>query len=486
MAKQNLRQVIGNGANSGEEHPDYIEFLPDWKLVRDCMAGERRIKSKRTEYLPQPAGMQGEYASAYDSYLERAHFPLIASYALAGALGVIITKLPEFNVPKELEYIKKEATKNGTTIYQLFLDTIIEILQTGKCPISVDIVSEFNQFKFVKYNAESFINWQEEVINSEKNLKLAVLEEKIPIGDDAFSHATETVRRVLYIDESGKYTSRVFGEEGENLRLRRQPNFKGKYIDQIPLFVAGSINNSVDPQPIPMLPVAYCSVQIYRKEADLANSEFLSCNPTLVLTGASDDDNLPNVVGSSVMIVLPDPQSRVFYTKTDTDALTYVKEHIKDLYEEAIRHGVSILDARKGIESAEALRIRQSTQSASIYSIYLSALNAIEQGILLMCDWGGFDKEKVSVDAPAALTYGIPDSKVIQSVTAGISGEVIPLPVMHRYLISSGLLDPQVSLQDYIKQLNEYKQDIPALNKSKPVIANSPKSGTKDENPLGN
>ena len=89
-------------------HPDYDKFVRSWGKVRDCMAGEDVIKAKKETYLHRPARMSGEYADAYDAYIERAHFPLITAYALSGALGVIITKLPEFNVPKQLNYIVKK------------------------------------------------------------------------------------------------------------------------------------------------------------------------------------------------------------------------------------------------------------------------------------------------------------------------------------------------------------------------------------------
>jgi len=451
-------QKIVDGSDPSTKHPDYELLEKDWDRIRDCIHSESVIKSKREKYLPRPAGMTGEYAEAYDAYLERAHYPQICSYALAGALGVIITKLPEFNVPKQLEYILDDATKDGSTIQQLFMDVVIEILQTGRCPVVVDISGDINKFKFVKYTAESFINWKEETVAAEKSLIMGTLKEQMPKTDDIFSHDTVDIYRVLTL-EDGHYVSHIFEEDGRELEdFLTKPTYMGKTIDEIPLFVAGSINNSTDSQPIPLLSVANCSIQIYRKEADLANSEFLSCNPTLCMVGASNDDDLPNVVGSSVMIVLPDPQARIFYTETDTAALRHVKTHIDDLYEEAIRHGVAILDTRKGVESAEALRIRQATQSASIYSIYLSALNALKSGLQLMCKWAGWNPEDIVVDAPSALTYGIPDSNVIRSIIEGFGNNVVPLSVIHKYLVGSGLLDQTISLKEYMEQLIEGKE----------------------------
>lgn len=453
-------QKISASADPSITAPGYNTSSIGWAKVRDCISGEQTIKGAREKYLPRPAGMSGEYADAYDAYIERAHFPQVCSYALQGALGVVVTKLPEFNLPKELEYLIKESTKDGISIQQLFLDIIIEILTTGRCPLTVDIIEETNQFKFVRYNAESLINWKVSTMAAEKNMILGVLKEAIPADEDIFSHDAETVYRVLYIDDNGDYATKLFGDDGEFPDFASVPAYMGKTVDEIPLFIAGSINNGVDLQPVPLLSVANCSIQIYRKEADLANSEYLSCNPTLVMAGASNEDDLPNVVGSSVMIVLPDPQARVFYTVTDTAALQHVKEHIQDLYEEAIRHGVAILDTRKGVESAEALRIRQATQSASIYSIYLSALNAIRSGLHFMCDWAGFNKDAVVIDAPSALTYGIPDSNVIREIIDGFGRNIMPLSVVHRYLVGNGLLDQTVSLKEYISDLIKQREFI--------------------------
>lgn len=449
-------------------HSEYVLRLKEWTKVRDCMKGEAAIKAKSEAYLPRPEGMSGMYAKAYDAYKERAHFPLICPYALSGALGIIITKLPEFNVPKQLEYLLKEATKDGRSLQQLFLDVMIEGFQTGRVPITIDIIPEKNEFRFVQYKAEDLTNWKSSIRDTVKSIAVAVLKEQQEDFGDIFATDGTEIYKVLHLEkykdkdgiEKDLFKISVFGESGvDGFSREVVPMFMGKVLDEIPLFLAGSINNSFNIQPIPLISVANCSVQIYRKEADLANSEFLSCNPTLVVTGAMADNSVPNVVGSSVMIVIPNEMARVAYTKTDTAALTHVKDHIKDLYEEAIRHGVAVLDSRKGVEAAEALRIRQETQSATLYSIYLSTLNAIVAGLKMMCKWGGFNPDEVVPDAPSSLSFGIPDSALLKELIVGFGESgVIPIEIVHRYLVSSGLLEQTVSFGEYVAMLKENKK----------------------------
>lgn len=467
------------GSSSGgatTQHPDYIVRLPEWERVRDCMKGEQAIKNAAEKYLPRPAGMSGEYAEAYNDYIERAHFPLVTAYALQGVLGIIITKLPEFNFPKELEYLIDNATRDGRDLRQLFLDVIIEIMQTGRVPLVVDLDdSNPDRFTIVQYKAEDLINWKSGTLNDERTIQVAVIRQKrYKNPDNIFSHETEDYYRVMRLI-GDKYTVVTYDSSSKEVEDETVvPEFFGNNLDKLPIVIAGSISNAPEVQPIPLIPVANCAIQIYRKQADLANSEFLSCNPTLCISGAEVDSagdvkNVPNVVGSSVLFALPDSQARVYYTTTDTAALNHVAKHIDTLYEEAIRHGVAILDARKGVEAAEALRIRQATQSASVYSIYLSALSAIRSCLEMMCEWGGYDVNEVVIDAPSSLVLGTPDANVMRELATGVGNSVYPLQLVHRYLVSSGLLDQTISFEEYVTLLEEDHNIKNYLN-SMPIV----------------
>ncbi len=441
------------------EHSDYTRYKSDWTKIRDAIAGESVIKSKNETYLPRPAGMSGEYADAYDDYKERAHFPLICSYALQGTLGIILSRQPEFKVPKKLEYLLKRATNDGLSLNQLFLSMINDVLQTGRVPIVIDIDQKRNEFRFVKYNAEDFINWKTKINNEEakKELSLAVFKELVPNASDEFDHGTKDGYIVLSLLDN-ECIVRKYVQDKVDPETTTGLLYYGRPIEQIPVFIAGSIDNSIDVQPIPLLAVANASIQIYRKEADLSNAEYLSCNPTLVATGVVSEDEIPNVIGSSVLITLSDPTARVFYTKTDVAALTHVAKHIDSLYEEAIRHGVSLLESRKGVEAAEALRIRQSVQSATIYSVYLSVCNAITEGLKLMCRWAGLNEDSVDVDKPSSLTQEVPDSQMIKQLVEGYMSKVIPLHVIYRYSHLTGLIEADVTYEDYVKLLSEQQQ----------------------------
>ena len=35
-------------------NPEYQAVVDDWRLVNDCVNGERKVKSKKQRYLPKP------------------------------------------------------------------------------------------------------------------------------------------------------------------------------------------------------------------------------------------------------------------------------------------------------------------------------------------------------------------------------------------------------------------------------------------------
>ena len=72
-----------------------------------------------------------------------------------------------------------------------------------------------------------------------------------------------------------------------------------------------------------------------------------------------------------------------------------------------------------------------------------------------MSRWAGYNEDDVILDAPASLTQGIPDSAILKEVIEGYNSGVIPLNVIHRYLVYSGLLDQTIGFEDYVILLQE-------------------------------
>jgi hypothetical protein len=329
--------------------------------------------------------------AAYESYKKRARFPGITENLLRAMMGIATTFDSSWELPDYMEYLEDYATKKGKDLQCSYEWLLSETLQLGRSFILIDICPTSGLPYMSLYEAESVINWECNVVDGTEVITVIEIEE-IVTDPSAPPLSRETVRlhRILKLD-NGIYTHDIYIDG--NLSETKVPNYQGRPIGFIPIVPIGSNNIDIEPDPIPMLPIAETALQIYMKDADLSQAEFLSCNPTLVQTGV-DDDSTTKVVGATVGISIPNPEAKVYYPETDTSALEHVRSHIKELYEEAVSYGSSILGAsKKAAESAEALRMRHTASAATLSIIVDNVGSGVEMALRMIAIWMGYDED---------------------------------------------------------------------------------------------
>jgi len=486
------------------KHPQYEANIFAWRQVRDCVEGEAQVKRRDTVYLPMPSGMLNakkapsvqnttssssaltqrnreidqdlnpNYHSnpAFMAYKTRAQLPDITAFSLRGLIGVALRKDATIELPDNHNYLEG-------MIEDLYGFSISEVLQTGRLGYLVDIAEDGN-FKILPYEAESIINWREEtkkdVEGTNTATTMVVLEEYVPKPDDPFASELTMQYRVLELKD-GVYTSTLYNADGDIIPVKVgevlmesiTPMYKGKTLNKIPFFFAGSTNTNPTPNVIPLGSISSVAIQIYMKTADLSQSEFLSCNPTLVLTGVSKDD-APTIVGSTVAICLPDPEMNAFYTTTDTAALQHVMSHIKDLFEQAVAYGANLLGGTaKSVESGEALRLRQSAASATLISVIRNVEKAFDDLLITIAMWSGGNPENYNFDPDKEL---VDLNLTAQEITALVAA-----------WMAQGL--SQESLVDNLRRAGYVVEGRTALDEIAAIIAEGPQGTTAGDGATG-
>lgn len=402
------------------KHPQWETSIYAWQKSRDCMGGEKIIKSKNTKYLDIPGGMltdstapssggsgtqsaasMGEMDllpgderqydptwhpnAAYRAYLRRAKFPDIVAFTIRGLIGIATKKPPLYELPSGLEYLEETFTKCGKSIEEFYKFAINEVLQTGRLTCVVDIGDD-NKFQVVPYRAESNINWGKD---------LCVFEEQEPKNpDDPFSHESQEIYHVFFIDpKTGLYDHGMLKSGEKDLPERSEdeevdrPNHMGKTYEKLPIVYFGSTNLDNDVDQIPVEGIADCAIQIYRKSADLSQSQYLSCNPTLYGIGVDADDK-PTATGSTVVWLISNEDAKIGYTQTDTSALNHVSADMESLFEEAANYGAQLLGSpKKGAESAESIRLQQTAGGATLASVIDTVSQGIQNLVDIMLEW---------------------------------------------------------------------------------------------------
>lgn len=404
-------------------HPSYEDKEYEWRQMRDTADGMSAVKRSAALYLPIPAAMLFDSSKqvgipdangiqyntnsedkslksrapwdhpnkSYSAYLQRARFPDIVASTSLGLMGIATKKPAVVELGPSLSHLEEKATVCGLSLEELFKKCVQEILTTGRLSLLIDIVD--NKPYFVVYIAESYINWKEK----SDETTLAVYEEKqYGIVGDEFSQDESKKNLVLRINDDGNYESQEYMDGKPSKKV--EVTLRGKRLKKIPNVTinATGVGNRI--QTSPMIGISDIAISIYQKEADMANSEFVTCNPMLVFIGV-DQEDAPAVVGSNVAVAFPNEDSDAKYVEPESNSLNHMKERIKDLFAEAATYGAALLGGTNKSEATETVRMRQEASGATLKTIVDSVENGITTGLDIMLEWMNKKGEEYTFEA---------------------------------------------------------------------------------------
>lgn len=384
-----------------QPHPDYINHIDTVTTTRDACAGEKAVKSRRTTYLP---AFIPQDDARYDQYIKRAVYYNVTGRTLEGLVGAIFRKPPEYELPPELEYLLESADNHGLSIEQVAKILCSELMQGGRCGILVDypeVDSELTKAQvdamglratMSLYPSEAIINWREDTG------QLIVLKESYESEIDEFTITNKIRYRALSLMD-GVYTVRLFDEGGKLMEEPRHPRgFDGRTLDFIPFVFAGAYANIPDMQLPPLLDIALVNIAHYRNSADQEESLYIHGQGTLFITSDMTGDQFkeqnPNgvVVGARRGHFLGSNGSA---TLLQTQANGAIKEAMQDKLDLMVALGAKLIQSKSGNETAEAARIKASSDASTLDTIVGNASEAIEQALEFATVFMGGNPEQV-------------------------------------------------------------------------------------------
>jgi len=401
-----------------DTHEEYDNKRFSWRQCRDCLRGSDAIKRANEIYLPMPSGMllidnpaeqsgsinqSGQNRSAavsadygrqflpwwhpnpaYRAYLMRARFPDITANTLRGLLGISTKADPEIDLPDKISYLVETATPNGFSLRQLYSYCVSEIFSVGKLSLVVDVDDSTNQLFISTYSAESNTDWEYKIINGRRVLTRCVFYQgKTSNGKEEYLE--------YQIINNNAYVNKYLDNNLENAKLL---TLQGRPLTRLPIVHLGSIENTAEPDVVPLLGLTDIALTIYRENADLSQGHFLTCNPTLFIFGAQDEEK-PKVIGSSVCVSISNPQGRVEYTRTDTTAFEHIREVINDLHREAVAFGAAFFGENRDKQSGEALKLKQASNGATLIHVVNMVGEGLKDAIEIILEWTNDSSEFV-------------------------------------------------------------------------------------------
>ncbi|PSJ60757.1 DUF4055 domain-containing protein [Pseudaminobacter soli (ex Li et al. 2025)] len=359
-------------------HPDWTERAEEWRLMRDSNRGETAIKDAGKVYLPQPSGFAKQAdggVALYAAYQKRAQFAEIVLPAVMAMVGVIHQAEIKVVIPDSMAKLWERATADGLPLEAFHRRITAELLLMGRYAVLVDAPSSGDLPWLAGYQAESLINWAED-------RSMFVLNES-GLVRNGFEW-TDRKQYLALLLENGKYVGRRYDGDGNPIKDKEgEPTTaKGDNLTEIPIVVMGPRDLSLKPETPPCIGIARSAVSMYQLSADYRWQLFMTGQETFVVINGE----APETVGAGVVISLQgNGEGKQPDAKYVGPAGTGIAAHrvaITDEQQNAANAGARLFNSgQKTAESGDALRIRYTSETASLISVAHASCAGLEKAL---------------------------------------------------------------------------------------------------------
>jgi hypothetical protein len=432
--------------------PELAGMLPLYQTVRDCVEGSEAIKRGRELYLPRPniEDTSKEALLRYRTYLARAVFYNFTRRTMYGLIGQVFNRAPQVELPAELDYMPDDVTGSGVTLEQLAKKATGFTLGFGRCGLLADYpdtdgavtLADVQMLKVrpsvTVYAPDVIRNWRTVTIGAKTMLSLVVLSEQFQKSDDGFEvkHGRQfRVLRLVDLQTAMLIAAQAAGGQGAELqdvaipaamfadlntvtvyvvelwREQETGSFiihktyipkdsTGKPFDHIPFTFIGSENNDSNPDYPPMFDLADLNTGHYRNSADYEESVFVLGQPTLSISGLTEEwyknvlkekvlmgsrGGLPLNVGAKAELLQVAPN-------------TMAREAMQDKERQAVALGAKLVESKDVARTAFEADLEKQSENSVLATIAQNVSDAIEWALKECCLYVGVDGSKIEFD----------------------------------------------------------------------------------------
>jgi len=488
-------------------HPDFRYYKPDWDMVRDCIAGSRRMKEKGELYLPA----LGDGGTEYAVYKERAVFTNLTARTLSGWLGTVFRRPIKLTGIQDSQRKRFDAvTPTGVSANAYSKKLLQEVLAVGRVGVLVDRDANGREAPYAAtYLAENILCWREKMIDGITKPVYVLLREIVEQRhylDDPAQARSEVVQRllssstergavlrpryrVLRLDDNGDYVQDIYEFEnktdgkGKDFKLTTgniKPMLNGAPFKEIPFWIAGPNGVDYQVQKSPAYDIATLNIAHYRTSAQLEHGRYFTALPVYyVQQNAGGEEESEYTIGPSVVWEVPAEAKpgilEYFGTglKALTDSLIEKENHVEQLGGRVAGAGAR----KQGSDNADVFAAKQSNET----SILLGATDAVGElmtrALRFMLAWD---------NAPSAdtLVVSLNQDFKLQSVGARelravallYQSGILPVDELYRVLQESEYLSEAITLDEFKKKLDDLAQfpnqpDVAAMHEGYPDAA---------------
>jgi len=355
------------------QHPDYKAHYQRWQMVRSV------IDNDASKFI-RAVDPSDRYRN--EQYRAGAVLTNFTALTKEGLEGLVFRRDPKLELPKELEYLKLDATGDGRGIPQLAKQILGEVMITGRAGLLVDYPrneggvsirdTEDLKARIIMYKAENIINWEIKRINNKSVIQWIVLYEPTleHPENDPFEWELVDKYRLLALDDEGFYYQALYDENLDIVDVVYPTDINGQGITEVPFCFVGAADNNEDIDKAPLYDIANVNVGHYRNSADFEEAVFVVGQPTIFVSGSWGLEEFKEALPQGIKF-----GSRAGYFLGENGNAKLVQANPNQLAQEAMRSkekqiaaiGARIISEPGGRETAEAARLRYSSQNSALH-----------------------------------------------------------------------------------------------------------------------
>ncbi len=449
-------------------HPSYLARQNEWKMISDCLGGRSEIIRAGQTYVPKLTGHKND--DEYLAYINRGSWYGALAKTAAAFIGQIFRREPVVTLTTRLSTREKNITNTGDSIHTFTKGATFEVLTKGRYGVLVDL-EEFDQtvaktpIPFMAgYNAESIRNWRHRIVDGVRVLDQVILQEFVDIpAPDGFGSVYKPRFRILELDGEGFYTVRfiVPNRDGAYVQygdtVRPTIRIGGQPIREIPFYFLGPRNQRAEPDQPPMLAMAEANIDHWRFSVDLNAGLHKTAFPVPWIQGVDADDQHKFVISESIIWLLPAGASAE-YLEFQGDGLGALERAVDRTDRYMSKLGAQMLEDKKRVtETAEALNVRSSGETASLSDIAMSCSEAFTQAIRMMARLVDEDPEKCQITLNTDFEAGGMSSQDLLGLVTAKREGLMTLEDYAWNLMRGELVRPGQSLEELVDALENEK-----------------------------
>lgn len=461
--------IVNNGTQAGAKkevlvsairHYQFEEWCDSWKLIRDCIAGERVIKARRETYLPR---MQTQESEEYDAYLKRAVFFNATSRTVYGLTGLIFSKPPAIeNIPADVSL--DNVSKDGLSFNLFAKKTATELVALGRVGVMVDMDTSGDGLPYlVSYQAEDIRDWRMRQINGRWVLDYVLLVEEVPDDNslvDFLITDTKLQYRVLRLDENGYYEVRVYDSDVNLVSANYAvyyPKVRGERLRYIPFVFFNPYDLTPDVVKPPILDIATLNISHYQSYAQLEQGRWYTGSPIFVVSGDTGDEETEYSIGPNMVWMLGNPQAKASLLEFNANGLKFLENAcmMKEKQMEQLGGRLIGQTIRSAAESTQATELREKQEQSLLMNVSDTLGEGFTKLMRWYCDWSNRRAEALTIrfNTDLGVKWGARELRVVQQL---YDAGYMPIEALYANLRDAEYLPDSMTF-------SEFKEALPRI-----------------------